>query len=267
MSFTNQLDEAMDKNNSLVCVGLDPVLEKLPDEFKSSDEPFFEFNKSIIDATKDLVCAYKPNSAFYEALGAKGIQQLKETCDYINQNYPDIPIILDAKRGDIGSTNNGYVQFAFDYLGCDAITLHPYMGQESLQPFLDRSDKGCIIQCLNSNKGAEEFQSLETNGEKLYQRVAKAVAENWNRNGNCLLVVGATNPAGLKEVRQITGDEMTLLVPGIGAQGGDVEATLEAGLNSNKKGLVINSSRAIIYAENPRLETENLRNKINQSRE
>jgi orotidine-5'-phosphate decarboxylase len=266
MSFNNQLNEAIDKNNSLVCVGLDPVLEKLPEEFRAKEKPFFEFNKSIIDATHDLVCAFKPNSAFYEALGAEGIGQLKETCDYIKQNYPGVPIILDAKRGDIGSTNNGYVQFAFDYLGCDAITLHPYMGQDSLQPFLDRSDKGCIVLCQTSNEGAGEFQSLETSGEKLYQTVAKAVAKKWNKNGNCLLVVGATYPQELSEVRQIVGGELVLLVPGIGAQDGSVEATLKAGLNDKGRGLIINSSRAIIYAENPRKETGNLQNQINQYR-
>lgn len=266
MSFIDLLNKAVDKNNSLVCVGLDPVLEKLPEEFKNKQKPFLEFNKAIIDTTHDLVCVYKPNSAFYEALGAEGILQLKETCDYIKQNYPDIPIILDAKRGDIGNTNNGYVNFAFDYLGCDAITLHPYMGHDSLQPFLDRSDKGCIILCQTSNEGAGEFQYLETSGEKLYKTVAKAVSEKWNKNGNCLLVVGATYPDELKGIREIVGDDMILLVPGIGAQGGDVEATLKAGLNSNGKGLIINSSRAIIYAENPRQETEKLKSQINRYR-
>lgn len=266
MSFTDLLNKAVRENNSLVCIGLDPVLEKLPEEFKTKQKPFFEFNKSIIDATHDLVCAYKPNSAFYEALGTEGIQQLQETCNYIKQNYPEIPVILDAKRGDIGNTNNGYIQFAFEYLGCDAITLHPYMGQDSLQPFMDRSDKGCIVLCQTSNEGAGEFQSLEAGGDKLYKTVAKAVAEKWNKNGNCLLVVGATHPEELEEVRKITGEEMTFLVPGIGAQGGDVEATLKAGLNSSGNGLIINSSRAIIYAENPRQEAENLKNQINQYR-
>lgn len=266
MKFLEKLDKAVIKNNSLLCVGLDPVLEKLPQELQSAEKPFLEFNKSIIDKTNDLVCAYKPNSAFYEALGADGIKQLKETCDYINQNCPEIPIILDAKRGDIGSTNDGYINFAFEYLQVDAITLHPYMGQNSLQPFLDRSDKGCIILCQTSNEGAGEFQSLEADGEKLYKTVAKAVTEKWNKNNNCLLVTGATYPEELKEIREITGDEMVFLVPGIGAQGGEVEATLKAGLNSASKGLIINSSRAIIYAENPRQEAENLKNQTNQYR-
>lgn len=266
MTFKEKLDKAVDGNNSLVCVGLDPVLEKLPAEFKDKEKPLFEFNKYIIDATHDLVCAYKPNSAFYEALGADGIQQLKDTCDYIKANYPLIPIILDAKRGDIGSTNEGYIKFTFDYLGCDAVTLHPYMGRASLEPFLAQADKGCFILCQTSNEGSEEFQSIEVNGDKLYKIVAKSVGDKWNKNGNCMLVTGATYPEQLAEIRQITGDEMTCLVPGIGAQGGDIQATLKAGLNSKGKGLIINSSRAIIYSESPREETEKLNKLINQQR-
>ena len=266
MSFTNQLDDAINTNNSLVCVGLDPVLNKLPEEFKNQEKPFFEFNKSIIDATHDLVCAYKPNSAFYEALGADGVAQLKQTCGHIKKNYPEIPIILDAKRGDIGSTNDGYVEFAYDYLKADAITLHPYIGAKSLEPFLARTDKGCIILCRTTSEGSEEFQSLEAGGKEFYKAVAAAVSGEWNKNGNCLLVVGATYPEVLKEVREIAGEQMTFLVPGIGAQAGDVETALKAGLNNQGKGLVINSSRAIIYSENPRQETENLRNKINSYR-
>lgn len=266
MNFLEKLDAAADKNNSLVCVGLDPVLDKMPEEFSGSDKPLFEFNKSIIDATYELVCAYKPNSAFYEALGADGLEQLKDTCDYIKNNYTEIPIILDAKRGDIGSTNEGYAHSAFDYLGCDAITLHPYMGQKSLQPFLDRADKGCVILCQTSNEGADEFQGSTLDNEPLFKRVAKAVSEKWNKNGNCLLVVGATYPKELEEIRAITGDEMVFLVPGVGAQGGDLESMLNSGLNSKGKGLIINSSRGIIYSENPRQTAKNLQTQINQHR-
>lgn len=266
MNFLNLLQNAIEKNNSLLCVGLDPVLDKLPEKFKSSENAFFEFNKAIIDATHDLICAYKPNSAFYEALGAEGIGQLKDTCNYIKKNYPEIPVILDAKRGDIGSTNDGYVEFAYDYLKTDAITLHPYMGEKSLEPFLAKADKGCIVLCQTSNEGAEEFQSIESDGEKLYQKVAKAVAGKWNKNGNCLLVVGATYPTELKQVREIVGDEMTFLIPGIGAQGGDLEATLRAGLNGGGKGLIINSSRGIIYSDDPRQAAEKLQSQINQYR-
>lgn len=266
MNFLEKLDGAVAKNDSLVCVGLDADLDKLPAEFKKSERPLSEFNKTIIEATHDLVCAYKPNSAFYEALGAEGISQLKETCDYINTTYPHLPIILDAKRGDIGNTNQGYVRFAFEYLGADAITLNPYMGRQAIQPFLDRTDKGCIILCQTSNDGAGEFQGLETSGKKLYQAVAQAVVNDWNSNGNCLLVVGATYPNELKEIRRTTGSDMVFLVPGIGAQGAQVEPMLKAGLNAEGKGLIINSSRGIIYASDPREATQRLRNEINAYR-
>lgn len=249
MTFQQKLDNIIAKNNSLVCIGLDSDFDKLPESIKSKDNPQFEFNKAIIDATHDLVCAYKPNSAFYEALGDRGVKNLKLTCDYLTNTYPEIPIILDAKRGDIGNTNEGYIKFAFDYLNADAITLHPYLGKEAIQPFLKRADKRCIILCRTSNSGSGEFQDLLVDGEPLYKKVAKQVAKEWNTNGNCMLVVGATYPEELAQVRQIVGD-MTLLVPGIGAQGGDVEKTVKAGLNSQKTGMIINSSRGIIFASN-----------------
>ncbi len=247
MTFQQKLEAIVEKNNSLVCVGLDSDWGKLPEMVKKEEYPQFAFNKATIDATHDLVCAYKPNSAFYEYLGSEGIRQLKLTCDYIRERYPDIPIILDAKRADIGSTNIGYVSYAFDYLRVDAITLHPYLGQEAIQPFLDQKDKGCIILCRTSNSGAGEFQDLEVAGEPVYLRVAKNVAQKWNTNNNCLLVVGATYPDELKKIRDIA-PNMTFLVPGIGAQGGDLENTLKNGLNSKKRGLIINSSRGIIFA-------------------
>src|SRR6266498_1426506 len=169
MNFQNKLDSLIQKNNSLVCVGLDSDVAKLPETFKTKENPQFEFNKAIIDATHDLVSCYKINSAFYEARGDKGIGELKMTCDYLHQMYPDIPIILDAKRADIGNTNNGYINFAFNYLNTDAITLHPYLGGEALKPFLDQKEKGCIILCRTSNPGARELQDLVSGGEKLYQ--------------------------------------------------------------------------------------------------
>lgn len=219
------------------------------------------FNKAIIDATCDLVCAYKPNSAFYEARGVEGITELKKTCDYLRKTYPEIPIILDAKRGDIGNTNEGYVTYAFDYLGADAITLHPYLGREALQPFLDRKDKGCIILCKTSNPGAGEFQDVGL----LYQRVAKNVVKTWNSNGNCMVVVGATYPKDLAIIRRIVGN-MTILVPGIGSQGGDIEKTVKAGMDSKGKGLIISSSRFIIFARDPAVKTQILRDQINTYR-
>jgi len=268
MTFQQKLDKIVKKNKSLVCVGLDSDIARLRPALGGTSArqgklPQFEFNKAIIKATADLVCAYKPNSAFYENRGAEGITELKMTCDFLKKNYPEIPIILDAKRADIGSTNKGYIKYAYDYLGVDAITVHPYLGREALQPFLDLKDKACIILCRTSNPGAGEFQDLSIAGKPLYKIVAKKVVKEWNKNNNCMLVVGATYPAELAEVRKIVGD-MTLLVPGIGAQGGDLEATLRAGLNSKKQGLMINSSRGIIFAENPRVEAEKLRNDINK---
>ncbi|MGI8637710.1 MAG: orotidine-5'-phosphate decarboxylase, partial [Segetibacter sp.] len=194
------------------------------------------------------VCAYKPNSAFYEAYGSVGIEQLKMTTDYMHDNYPDIPIILDAKRADIGNTNNGSISFIFDYLGVDAVTLHPYLGREALEPFLALQDKGIIILCRTSNPGATEFQDLLSDDKSVYQHVAKAVREKWNSKKNCLLVVGATYPEEMKIIREIVGPDMVFLVPGIGAQGGNIAEVVKAGLGANKRGLIINSARDIIYA-------------------
>ncbi len=250
MTFLEKLDACVTKNNSLLCVGLDPDMAKLPPHLKDEPAPYFVFNKAIIDATADLVCAYKPNSAFYESKGAAGIEELQLTCSYIHEKYPHIPIILDFKRGDIGNTNNHYATFAFDYLGADAVTIHPWQGREATKSLLDWNDKGIIVWCKASNSGSGEFQDLEVNGRKMYLRVAENVKNDWNTNNNCLLVVGATYPKELGEVRQVVGDKMVLLVPGLGAQGGDVEATLRAGLNGEGKGLIINSSREILYSSN-----------------
>jgi orotidine-5'-phosphate decarboxylase len=248
MTFLEKLEAAWGKNNSLLCVGLDPNMDKLPPHLRGSRTPFFDFGKAIVDATAGLVCAFKPNSAFYEARGAAGIEELKQTCDYIREQHAEIPIILDFKRGDIDTTNNHYDSFAFDYLGVDAVTIQPYEGRTAFQPFLDRKDKGIIILCRMSNKGSDEFQDMLVDGRKLYVHVAEHVRDDWNTNGNCQLVVGATYPAEMAEIRQLVGDEMVFLVPGFGAQGGDIEATVKAGVTSNGTGLIINSSRAIIYA-------------------
>jgi orotidine-5'-phosphate decarboxylase len=257
MTFQEKLDAIVKKNKSLVCVGLDSDAGKIPQGSQ------YLFNKKIIEATCDLVCSYKLNTAFYESIGHEGIKALKNTCDYLKDKYPEIPIIIDAKRADIGNTNKGYVQFVFTYLGADAVTVHPYLGEEAIRPFLDCKDKGIIILCRTSNPGAGEFQDLKVGKTPLYKIVAKNVVQRWNKNKNCMLVVGATYPDELQEVRKIVGD-MTLLIPGIGAQGGDLEATLKAGLNSKKQGLMINSSRGIIFAKNPRQEAEKLRNEINK---
>lgn len=247
MDFLTKLDEIVSKNNTLLCIGLDPNIEMLPKHLINVDEPYFEFNKAIIDSTADLVCAFKPNSAFYEARGVEGIAELKKTCDYIKSKFPDIPIILDFKRGDIGSTNDQYAKFAFDYLGADAITIQPYMGKEAVQPFLDHKDKGIIILVRTSNPGSGEFQDIRSEGQKMYLKVAESIVKNWNDNKNCLLVVGATYPDELADVRQAVGDDIVILIPGIGAQGGDLEATMKTGLNLSGRGVIINSARDIIY--------------------
>lgn len=249
------------KINSLLCVGLDADFAKLPDKFLKLKFPQFEFNKWIIKETNEYVTAYKPNIAFYEARGDKGIKELKMTMDYLHQNHPGIFTICDCKRADIGNTNQGYIDSLFDHFGFDAITLHPYLGKEALQPFLDRKDKGCIILCRTSNKGAGELQDLKSNGKKLWQIVAEKVSKNWNKNKNCLLVVGATYPKEMKKIRTLVGD-MTFLVPGIGAQGGSLKSVLKAGLNSRGLGLIINSSRGIIFSKNPKEEAKNLCEKI-----
>lgn len=247
--------------NSLVCVGLDADHRKLPKQFEDQ----VEFNCWIIDQTHEYASAYKPNIAFYEARGAEGIRELKATIDYLREHHPEIVTICDAKRADIGSTNEGYVQAIFDWLGFDAVTLHPYLGREALKPFLDRADKGCIILCRTSNPGAGEFQDLEVAGEPVWSIVAETVCEQWNQHGNCMLVAGATYPDELKRIREIVGD-MTLLVPGIGAQGGDVERIVKAGITRDERGLVINSARGIIFAENPAEAARNLRDEINKFR-
>jgi orotidine-5'-phosphate decarboxylase len=272
MNFTNKLANAWERHDSLLCVGLDPDLAKIPAHIRSLEHPLFAFNKAIIDATAEFVCAFKPNSAFYEAFGSAGITQLKLTMDYIHEKYPDVVTILDAKRADIGNTNNGYVSFAYDYLGADSITLHPYLGHEALQPFLDREDKGAIILCRTSNTGAGEFQDLQINGRRVYEHVAEVVAKTWNKNNNCLLVVGATYPEEMKAIRQLVGD-MPFLVPGIGAQGGDIQAIMEAGVDARQHGMLISASRSVLYASNgadfaeaAQLEAAQLRDEINTYR-
>ncbi|PIR08869.1 orotidine-5'-phosphate decarboxylase [Candidatus Gottesmanbacteria bacterium CG11_big_fil_rev_8_21_14_0_20_37_11] len=266
------MSEISTENNSLLCIGLDSDINKLPFHIKGTDNPQYNFNKAIIEATYDLVCAYKPNSAFYEAQGEEGIRQLKQTVYFVKENYPKIPVILDAKRADIGNTNEGYVKFAFDHLGADAITLHPYLGKDALKPFLERRDKGLFILCRTSNSGAGEFQDLEIDGKPLYQVIAAKVAKDWNYNGNCGLVVGATYPKELDIVRHIVGN-IPILIPGIGAQGGDLEKTVQAGVDKTGLNALINSSRGIIFAstgvnfaEKAREEALKLKNLINKQR-
>lgn len=245
------------KIDSLLCIGLDADFIKLPEKFRQMPNPQFEFNKWIIEETQEYAATFKMNIAFYEARGDKGIQELKLTMEYLQNKYPDIFTICDCKRADTGNTNQGYVDSLFDWFGFDAITLHPYLGQEALQPFLDRADKGSIILCRTSNPGAGEFQDLEIKGKPLWQIVAEKVFYDWNKNNNCLLVVGATYPKEMQKIRDIVG-EMTFLVPGIGAQGGEIKEVMEAGPNKEGLGLIINSSRGIIFAEDPKEEAKKL---------
>jgi orotidine-5'-phosphate decarboxylase len=238
-----------------VCIGLDSEFTKLPEAVlvRESDrsvnitKSLVAFNRAIIEATSDLVAAYKPNPAFYEAYGIAGLAALEETMLLLHSIAPKVPLILDAKRADIGNTNNGYLTSAFDHLKADAITLHPYLGGEALQPFLDRPEKGIFILCRTSNQGSGEFQELSLNGKPLYQHVAERVASAWNRHHNCGLVVGATYPHELSIVRSIV-DTMPLLIPGIGAQGGSIKETVAAAQDSRARGMIINSSRSIIFA-------------------
>lgn len=275
-----------------VCVGLDSEFDKIPSPATKGGNghtvsvinTIAYFNRKIVEATEDLVCAYKPNFAFYMAQGKQGLEALRQTILDIRMFAPTVPVILDAKFGDIGNTNAGYVKLAFEYLLADAVTIHSYLGQEAMQPFLDCKDKGIFVLCRTSNPGAGEFQDCRIStgpvmidndpaSRPLYQIVAQNVAASWNRHGNCGLVVGATYPGELKEVRGIVGD-MPILIPGIGVQGGDVEKTIKAGGNSRGQGMIINSSRGIIFASNgpdfaeaARRETLKLHTLINQYRQ
>ncbi len=245
MTFIDQLNAAWQKNNSLLCVGLDPDPAKFPADLKGREDKIFEFCAAIGDATADLVCSFKPQIAYFAARRAE--DQLEALIAYIHVKHPGIPVILDAKRGDIGSTAEQYAVEAFERFRADAVTVNPYMGRDSVDPWLAYPDKGVILLCRTSNPGGSDLQFLDVGGEKLYERVARLSATDWNSSGQIGLVVGATFPAEIARVRSLAGD-VPLLVPGIGAQGGDIEATVKAGRTANGTGLMINSSRAILYA-------------------
>ncbi|OGB89587.1 orotidine 5'-phosphate decarboxylase [candidate division WOR-1 bacterium RIFCSPHIGHO2_01_FULL_53_15] len=257
MKFSEQLSRAAAKNNSLLCVGLDIDLSRIPQKFLTTNDPIFLFNKEIVDATKNLVCAYKPNSAFYEMYGLYGLSSLIKTIDYIHES--DLPVILDAKRGDVGHSSNAYAKSAFEVFKADAVTVNPYMGHDSVQPFLDYREKGIFVLCLTSNPGFRDFQTYGC-GEPLYKTVVQHVKE-WNHYGNCGLVVGATKPTEIKEIRKLAG-EMPFLIPGVGAQGGDLGLAVKySGKNS-----IINASRSILYADEPGQAAKKLRDEINKFR-
>ncbi|OGH31591.1 MAG: orotidine 5'-phosphate decarboxylase [Candidatus Levybacteria bacterium RIFCSPHIGHO2_02_FULL_42_12] len=272
LTFHQKLENAIKKNNTLLCVGLDPDLDKIPKHLIAGSDPIFAFNKAIIDATSDLVCSYKPQIAFYASQGLLGLKALIQTVSYIHMAYPHIPVILDAKRGDIGSTAIHYTKEVFDVIRADAVTVNPYLGFDSLQSFLERRDKGIIILCKTSNPSASDFQDAKINKEPLYIKVAKKIIA-WNKQyHNCLMVIGATYPKELSAIRTLEPD-MFFLVPGIGTQGGNLENTLKFGLTKNKSGLIISSSRAIIFASNgkdfaqmARKKAKKLKNEINKYR-
>lgn len=256
----------MEASGSLLCVGLDPELERIPERFRSQPHPFFEFCRYIIDHTAEFACTFKPNTAFFEALGSRGWDELERVFAYLREQYPQHFTICDAKRADIGSTNRGYVQAVFDELGADAVTLHAYLGREALAPFLEREDKVCIVLCRTSNPGAGELQDFAPGGKPLWQHVAERVSTEWNERRNCMLVVGATWPEEMRRIREIA-PAMTFLVPGIGTQGGDVEATVRAGLRADGRGLILSSSRAILYSGDPGQAARETRDSIHGARE
>ncbi len=244
---TQQLTEQIKKKKSFLCIGLDVDLEKIPEYLLQEEDPIFEFNKAIIDATHHLCVAYKPNIAFYEAYGLKGWNALEKTIQYLNENYSEIFTIADAKRGDIGNTSSRYAKAFFEDLAFDSITVAPYMGKDSVEPFLTFEGKHTIILALTSNEGASDFQTQKVNDKELYMQVIET-SKTWKNAENLMYVVGATKAEHFAEIRQIIPNSF-LLVPGVGAQGGNLQEVCKYGLNDNV-GLLINSSRGIIYASN-----------------
>jgi len=242
MAFHEQLRHAWAMSQSMLCVGLDPDPSRFPEVVGGS---VFDFCMAIVDATADTACAFKPQIAYFAATGAE--RKLELICAAIRDRYPDVLLVLDAKRGDIGPTAQQYAHEAFDRYGAHVVTVNPYLGTDSVEPFLRHPDGGVFVLCRTSNPGSGDFQSLSVDGEPLYLHIARRVATEWNEIGDCGLVVGATYPSELSEVRAIV-DDLPLLVPGVGAQGGDVQATVDAGIDSSGFGMVINSSRAILYA-------------------
>jgi orotidine-5'-phosphate decarboxylase len=243
MSAIDNLQKIQQKNRSLICLGLDLDPRKMPSDHGGSVKGMFDFTHRIIDATSDLVCAYKPNLAFFESLGAEGLSLLK----LIRERIPEeIPVIFDGKRGDIGNTSQFYAEALFDRFRADWVTVNPYMGYDSLKPFLDYTDKGVFVLCLTSNSGASDFQMLNVNGQPLYRYVAEKV-QSWSKDGNCGLVVGATHPDQLRDLRSVAGD-MPILIPGVGAQGGSLEEACVIGTDGFQKPAIVNVSRSVLYA-------------------
>jgi len=270
MTFIEKLTQRWHTSNSLLCIGIDPDPHHLQQLPLSTEQPFFDFARAIIDHTHKLVCAYKFQSACYQMAGRE--QELLRSIHYLQQHYPQIPIILDAKRGDIAISAHHYAREVFDRYRADAVTVNPYLGGDSLQPFLDYHDRGVIIVCKTSNPGSEDFQGLLVDGQPLYEKVAITASQLWNKNGNCLLVVGGTWPGELGNLRRKL-PNMPFLVPGLGDQGADLQALLQAGLNDVGSGIIISSSRQIIYANSgpqfalaAQKKSETINNNINELR-
>ena len=245
MHFMTALRAAWQAHDSLLCVGLDPDPARFPPSLRDAPDGILRFCTAIVDATADLVCCFKPQIAYFASCRAEG--QLEALIDHIHARHPGLPVILDAKRGDIGSTATHYAREAFERYGADAVTVNPYMGHDSVEPYLEWDDKGVILLCRTSNPGGADLQALDVGGEALFERVARLASTEWNGSGNCALVVGATWPRELARVRALA-PSIPLLVPGIGAQGGDIDATVAAGAAADGCGLMLNSSRAILYA-------------------
>ncbi|AZY48134.1 orotidine-5'-phosphate decarboxylase [Bordetella avium] len=247
MNFLQKLEHAWATQNSLLQVGLDPDPARFPAELQGRPDAILSFCRGIVDATAPFASSFKPQIAYFAAHRAE--DQLEALCGHIRDKYPHLPIVLDAKRGDIGSTAENYAREAFERYQAHAVTVSPYMGLDSVEPYLAWRDRGVIVLCRTSNPGGSDLQFLPmADGQPLYLHVAGLVADKWNAHGQCGLVVGATYPNELAAVRKRVGDSLPLLVPGIGAQGGDINATVQAGANSARAGMMINSSRAIIYA-------------------
>jgi orotidine-5'-phosphate decarboxylase len=268
--FIDRLRQRWQQADSLLCVGLDPDPARFPPHLRAADDAVLRFCRAIVDATADLVCAFKPQIAYFASIGAEN--QLERLIAHIHAEHPDVPVILDAKRGDIGATAEHYAQEAFGRYDADAVTLSPFMGRDSIEPFLAHSGRGAFLLCRTSNAGGNDLQMLDVDGVPLYQRLALLAARQWNGGGQLGLVVGATYPAELGLVRNLVGD-MPLLVPGIGAQGGDIAASVAAGQTADGTGMVINSSRAILYAsagadfaERARAAAQATRDEINRHR-
>lgn len=266
MTALARLAARMEAIDSLLCVGLDSGLDRLPARYRGSATPQRDFNRAVIERTHPYALAFKLNTAFYEARGAAGWDELARSMELLREEHPDVVTICDAKRGDIGATNEAYAEAIFDRLGFDAVTLQPYPGALAMRPFLERAERACIVLCRTSDPGSDELQELRCGDEALWEVVARQVRDTWDRHGNCMLVLGATHPGQLRRAREIC-PGMTFLVPGVGSQGGSVEEVVRAGLDARGRGLVINASRSVAFAADPAAAARELRDAIRRERD